>query len=69
MTRQEIYNECVLLIAEMVVRARRLQEKQYQEWIREQRENILNTPDQKMNAFAWKVLEIVDVYRGKEMSI
>lgn len=69
MTRQEIYNECVLLIAEMVVRARRLQEKQYQEWIREQRENILNTPDQKMNAFAWKVLEIVDVYRGKEMSV
>lgn len=29
----------------------------------------INTPDQKTNAFARKVLEIVDICRGKEMSV
>lgn len=46
-----------------------MQEKQYQEWLREQQENILNIPDQKTNAFARKILEIVDICRGKEMSV
>ena len=52
------------MIAEMVVRAKRMTEEQYQDWKQEQ-EKALKASGQKTNSFALKVLEVIDTFRGR----
>ena len=63
MTEYRAFIECVPMIAEMVVRARRLTGKQYQEW----RQEALATADRCSNDFAKKVLQVIDDYRSREV--
>lgn len=67
MTEYEAFVKCVPMIAEMVVSAKRMTERQYWEW-RQEQESMLKTAGQKTNGFAWKVLEVVDIYSGKEVA-
>ena len=41
-------------------------EDQYREW-RQEYENVLEVSGQERKGFAWKVLEVVDIYRGREI--
>ncbi len=66
MTEYNLFIQCVPMIAEMVFRAKRMTEDQYREW-RQEYENVLEVSGQERKGFAWKVLEVVDIYRGREI--
>lgn len=66
MTEYDLFIQCVPMIAEMVFRAKRMTEGQYQEW-RQEQESALEASSQERKGFAWKVLEVVDIYRGREV--
>ena len=67
MTEYDLFIQCVPMIAEMVVKVKRMTEKQYQEWKQEQ-ENALKASGQKTNSFALKVLKVIDTCRGREIA-
>lgn len=66
MTEYNLFIHCVPMIAEMVFRTKRMTEEQYREW-RQEYENVLEVSGQERKDFAWKVLEVVDIYRGREI--
>mgnify|MGYP005797592675 FL=1 len=68
MTEYDLFIQCVPMIAEIVVRAKRMTEEQYRDWKQEQ-EKALKASGQKSNSFALKVLEVIDTYRGREVAV
>ena len=63
MTEYGAFVKSIPMVAEMVVRARQLTGKQYQEW----RQEALATADRRSNDFAKKVLQVIDDYRSREV--
>ena len=57
------YKEFVGIVAEIIVYVRKLKESEYREW----RQKAFSLAGQCPGEFVIKLLEIVDVYRGREV--
>ena len=58
MTERELYVSCIPMIAEMVIRCRRLPEGEYEDW----KEETMGHCPETARGFMGKVLAVIDKY-------